>query len=461
MASSSAASRVRPIRTEAAAAGSGVAPILFTVARGVLLATLLAAPLAYGAVEAWAWAGIACLVLLTLLLWTAGSVARRVLKVAWSPLYVLAALLLSWGCIQYWTRWTLVPPATRESLLKLATDVILLFIATQLLADDFRPSLARWGFAVAVYAFALSLFAILQYSSSNGRIYWTTQSAGWVFGPYVNHNHYAGLMEMLIPVAAGHLLSRPERDPARPFLGFALLVPIASLLLSGSRGGLIALFAELLIFGSVLVVYGWQHNHQRYVAVLALAVTAAVATFFWLDFGKVSQRLATVFATPRSAEATMGARITMSRDALHIVRDYPWKGIGVGSFEDVYPRYQSFAADLNVVHAHDDYVEALAETGVVGGILMLAGLLIFLRRAFSQLRERLADESGWIQFGAAVGCCGLLVHSFADFNLHIPANAAWFCVCAVAAASGVAARRKTPRDGMGPTSASAGPPDQA
>jgi len=435
MASSSTASRVRPIRIEAGEAESGAVSIPFTLARAVLLAMLAAAPLAFGAVEAWAWAGIACLVLLALLLWTLGSLGKGVLKLVGSPLYLLAALFLFWGCIQYGAHWTLVPSATRESLLKLTTDVILLFLATQLLADDFHRSLARWGFAVAVYALALSLFAILQYSSGSGRIYWTTQSAGWVFGPYINHNHYAGLMEMLIPVAAGHLLSRSERDPARLFLGFALLVPIASLLLSGSRGGLIALFAELLIFGSVLVIYGWQGNRPRYVAALALAVTAAVVMFFWLDFGKVSQRLATVFATPRTAEATMSTRLTMSRDSLRILRDYPWKGIGMGSFEDVYPRYQSFAGDLNVVHAHDDYAEALAETGIVGGAMMLAALLVFLRRAFSRLRQRLEDDPGWIQFGAAVGCCGLMVHSFADFNLHIPANAAWFVVLAAVASA--------------------------
>jgi O-antigen ligase len=126
----------------------------------------------------------------------------------------------------------------------------------------------------------------------------------------------------------------------------------------------------------------------------------------------------------------------MSRDSLRILRDYPWKGIGLGSFEDVYPRYQSFAADLNVVHAHNDYAEALAESGIVGGLLLLAGLLTFLSRAFAHLRERLEDEPGWIQLGATVGCCGLLVHSFADFNLHIPANAAWFVVLLAIASAG-------------------------
>jgi len=68
----------------------------------------------------------------------------------------------------------------------------------------------------------------------------------------------------------------------------------------------------------------------------------------------------------------------------------------------------------------------------VGGALILAALVLFFRLAFGDLGERLTHEAGWLQLGAAFGCCGLLVHSFVDFNLHIPANAAWFVVCAAA-----------------------------
>ena len=78
-------------------------------------------------------------------------------------------------------------------------------------------------------------------------------------------------------------------------------------------------------------------------------------------------------------------------------------------------------------HAHNDYAEALAEAGLAGGALVLLALALFFRRAFADLRERLRREAGWVQVGAAVGCSGLLVHSLADFNFHIPANAAWFC----------------------------------
>ena len=74
-------------------------------------------------------------------------------------------------------------------------------------------------------------------------------------------------------------------------------------------------------------------------------------------------------------------------------------------------------------------LEAVAETGLPGVVMILMALVIFFRLAFRDIEERLRHERGWIQMGAAVGAVGLLVHSFVDFNLRIPANAAWFVVC--------------------------------
>ena len=102
----------------------------------------------------------------------------------------------------------------------------------------------------------------------------------------------------------------------------------------------------------------------------------------------------------------------------------------MGSFVTVYPPYQTEASDLITEHAHNDYVEALTETGLLGGVLILAALVLFIPIAFRNLDVQLKREQGWIQLGAAIACCGLLIHSFVDFNLHIPANAAWFAFCA-------------------------------
>jgi O-antigen ligase len=148
---------------------------------------------------------------------------------------------------------------------------------------------------------------------------------------------------------------------------------------------------------------------------------------------QIAERLATMADATHSPEVALADRLAPAKDSLRILRDHPWLGAGLGSFETVFPRYQSFPSDLTWDHAHNDYAEAIAETGIVGGALILFSLGLFFRLAFTNLREHLWHREGWLQIGAAVGCCGLLVHSFIDFNLHIPANAAWFVVCAAIA----------------------------
>jgi O-antigen ligase len=396
------------------------------------------------------------------------------------------------------------PIATRESLLKLATDLILFFMAAQFFGapaparstlaplgetvDPLQrvgerlggPPASPLGWTIVVYSFLLALFAIFQFFSSHGLIYWAVKSPGWTFGPYVNHNHYAGLMEMLIPIMVASVLtafrkprSLPPSDavsseasgqvprdlPARlavpayrqagasragresstsavaVFLGCVVLIPVVSVLLSGSRGGLISLAVEVLL-AAVLIFLRGPASARKITAVLgSSALFAAALLFVWIAPRQSLERLETVVDITHSPEVGLAERLIASRDSLRILRDHPWVGAGLGSFETVFHRYQSFPGDLTWDHAHNDYVEALAETGAAGGALIVFALGLFFWLAFGNLRERLKHRAGWIQFGAALGCCGLLVHSLGDFNLHIPANAAWFAVCAAIATS--------------------------
>jgi len=416
-------------------AGFHVEPRAFLGARVLLIATLLGAPLAFGAVQTWAWAAISISALLLLLLWAIGCVRQGVIRIAWSPLYVPAALFVLLGTAQLYGGLTLDAMGTRESLIKLVAYLIVFFLAGQLFAFASPRVWGALGLTVTLFAFALALFAILQFFSSGGSIYWTVKLrwGGYVFGPYINHNHYAGLMEMLIPIAAAFVLSSSESQSWRTLLRFSILVPVAALLLSGSRGGMIALLGEILILSAVVHKFSRTPGRKARATLVGVGIVAAALLFFWMDPGEVSQRLTTVAKLAQSPEATLGERTMVAIDSLRIWRDHPWLGTGLGSFETAYPRYRSFPGDAVYDHAHNDYAEALAETGLVGAGLMLGGLLLFLRLAFRQLAERLRNEVGWIQLGAALGCCGLLIHSLVDFNLHIPANAAWFAVSAAIA----------------------------
>jgi O-antigen ligase len=373
------------------------------------------------------------------MLWAAGSVIQPVLRVVWSPLCIVVSFFFFIGLIQLLGHFTLDPSGTRESLLKLVTDLIFFFVALQFWKITTPREWRRLGLAVAALAFSLSIFSILQFFSNPNLIYWSVRPrwGGWIFGPYVNHNHYAGLMEMLIPIAAGFLLSLHGHSPGRALLGFSILLSVASVLLSGSRGGFVALQVEVLVFLAVLARSGLLGRRRLLAVRVGLAIIGAALIFFWIDPGDAAEHLATVFERPsQQIEVDSRARAAVSKDALRLFGDHPLAGTGLGSFEAVYPQYQSFPSDNIWDHAHDDYAEVLAETGLVGGVLILASLVFFGPLAFRNLPDRLSGAPGWIQLGAAIGCCGLLVHSLVDFNLHVPANAAWFAVCAAWATCG-------------------------
>jgi len=410
---------------------------LLSVARVLLIVTLLAAPLDFGADNLLGSTALLILALLAFLLWMAASRQQRTLSVLWSPLYLPAALFLLLGLAQFSARLTHDPIATRETLFGLVTNLVFFFLAGQLFATASGQAWRRLGLTVAVYTSLMSLFAILQFLSSPGLIYWVIRpnQGGTVFGPYVNRDHYAGLMEMLIPIAAAYGLSPSGNRRARGLLAFALMLPVASLLLSGSRGGLLSLFAEILLLSTILLPRAPARNQRPVAVATGLGITAACVLFFWMAPHEILERLGSV-ANDRP-EVTMSYRLRMARDTVHIFQDYPWLGTGLGSFETVYTRYQSEATDLVADHAHNDYAEMLAETGLAGGTLVIIALVSFFRLAFRDLGSRLKPGPGLIQLGAALGCCGLLVHSFVDFNLHIPANAAWFATCVGLAVSPV------------------------
>ncbi len=419
------------------------------VARFGLLALLMAAPLAFGAVQPWAWGTMTVVASCLLLLWALGCVRAGRLTLLWSPLYVPGVALLVLAAVQLRFGLTRDEIGTREAVIKLATCLIIFFLAQHLFEEASPPVWRTAGIAIGVYLLAIAVFAILQAFAWPGLLYGVVKPRwdGYLFGPYVNHNHYAGLMEALLPLTTGSLLTLPEGHKWKPIGMFALLVGLSSVLLCGSRSGTLAALLELAMFLLIMAgrpapavgvlgcrgrapgapavgVLGWRGTP----ALFGLGVVMlAAALFAFLDAGGVRNRWTEAADSP---EAAAGARYSMTADALRIWRDEPVAGFGMGAFSAAYPRYQSWATDLAVDHAHNDYAEFLAETGAVGGAILIAGIALLLGCGFGGLSRRLAGPAGWMRTAGAIGCCGLLLHSFTDFNLHIPANAAWFSLAA-------------------------------
>jgi O-antigen ligase len=112
----------------------------------------------------------------------------------------------------------------------------------------------------------------------------------------------------------------------------------------------------------------------------------------------------------------------------------PVLGWGLGTFPTIYPSYRSFYTNLFVNEAHNDYAQALVETGLLGFGLMAWFLISVYRRGLPTSRRWEFKWDGALSLAALLGCTGILFHSFVDFNVQIPANAALFYVlCALAA----------------------------
>ena len=387
----------------------------YALIRASLIATLLAAPLAFGAVQEWAWGAMAVVAFLLLLFWSIAGVRQGSLKILWSPLYLPAGLFFLVGMVQFAGHLTMDPIATREALLKLSTDLILFFLAGQFFSapDSISARLSRSGtrsdtprtdgaggdilsasplrWTIVAYTFLLALFAIFQFFSSQGLIYWRVKSPGWTFGPYVNHNHYAGLMEMLIPLSVASVLPTLRKHASAAVLGCVILIPIASLLLSGSRGGFIGLLVEVLLAAVLVFLCGPRHARKVTALVGGTTLLAATLLFFWMAPRHIAERLVGIGSGTHPPEVELGDRLVAARDSLGIFRDHPWLGAGLGSFETAFPRYQSFPSDFRWDHAHNDYAEALAETGLAGGAAILSALGLFFWLAFRGVRSQ---ESG-------------------------------------------------------------------
>jgi len=281
----------------------------------------------------------------------------------------------------------------------------------------------------------VAAFAVLQGIAPNGKLYWIWQleQGGSIYGPYVNHNHYAGLMEMLLPfplvLAATHFT-----DGKRKLAVAAIAALMAgSIFLSGSRGGMLAFVAQMMVLGVLLI--GKREGSWKQPLMLGAFLALVIVFLVWMGSNELTQRLVSIHSEARE-EINGGVRLSIDRDCLRMLGKRPILGWGLGTFPIVYPEFRSFYSTFFVNQAHNDYLQLLVETGLTGFSIAICFLVLVFRQAAGKLRNWTETASGAMTMAALLGCVGILVHSFLDFNLQIPANAALFYVlCAVAASA--------------------------
>jgi O-antigen ligase len=415
---------------------------------------LLFGPLAFGAVEPWSIflmeAGSAAL----FLLWIVKQVLENEIRIRWNPLFLPIAAFGVLIVSQLVFRRTAYPHDTASLALLYFSYAMLCFLAAQALL---KGSQARTlALVFSLYGAALASFALIQGISSNGRLYWIRQPrmGGWIYGPYVNHNHYAGLMEMLVPIPLVLSLTKIASSRTRAAAAAVAAVMVGTIFLSGSRGGMLAIVAEIVILAVLLIK---QKQGLRTAIGIGVFLVIVVALLTWVGGAELSKRIAT--AGSSHAELSSDIRHNINRDGLKMFLKRPVLGWGLGTFPVVYPQFRTFYTNFFVNEAHNDYLQLLVEMGVLGFGTMLWFLITLYKRAIKKIGHWTSEISGAVALACVLGLSGILVHSAVDFNLQIPANAALFYVlCTIAASEPFAqaarkrrvARSKPPEEVLAP-----------
>jgi O-antigen ligase len=227
----------------------------------------------------------------------------------------------------------------------------------------------------------------------------------------------------------------------------AVVVLSGALFATLSRGAILGFLASLLFFIATAGTRRSQRGRALVVIVVAAVLSLVGLVAAW---DRIEDRFSDI------AEENRIVRPAVWADTMRVVRAYPVLGSGLGTFERSFPRYQSGYTAVRFEHAESDYLEVLAETGVLGATLAATTLVAFFSTAISAWRRRRGSLPVLLGLGGTTSCLAISVHGLTDFNLRIPANA--FLLAVVAGLTVVVLSRggRVGRSAAGP-----GMPDQA
>jgi len=432
-----------------------------------LIAILLVAfsPIAFGATERWARLVVHAAVCAMCAAWCFRAILRRKLAYVRSPLNPLIAMFFILACVQ------LVPlpgflagklaPATVHAatgtLPGAAADTAgtqstetggyqpqalrcissnraagraLLYqascyaIAFLVIINTYRRrgQVSRLLTAVVAAGFTVAMLGVLGRLAPNGKILWFRDPpAGAIpFGPFVNRNHFAGYLVMVVPIALGMMLATRNREK-KALLGFASAFMAAAVFASASRGGAFSLAAAAATFGLMMVS---SKAARKNLLPLALVGCVAAAGALVIGIGPLLARAGSLVGP----EAAREFRWPLWKDTVRMFGAFPIFGVGLGCFRSIFPAYKTFPAQLLFTHVENDYLHLMVEMGLAGFTVGMVFIGLILKNAFRSLRRKRSSYSRGLLIGLTAAAVGMLAHSLVDFNLHVPSNGLLFAM---------------------------------
>lgn len=429
-----------------------------------LLLVIVVTALAQGTVEPWSVLLMELMICLLALMWGIKAFIdcrfRLVIPPVIWPMVAFTVLGIAQSLVitdreGNWRSLSFDVEATRGTVIVLVFVILFGLMSATFLIN--RPRMfARF---LAIYGLVLAFLAVLQYFTDVHTLMWLRTVEGGSFGPFVNRNHFAGYMELLLPWAVVMVFARRGYPGEQFFYGFAAAWMGAAAVISLSRGGMISILTELLLLGifsrhltqdaiePAEDSQDWRPHPPTHSALInrwvrlglvASLIAAIILGVFWLGAEPVINRITTGNAdgkitppTVYNADQQGAGRVDTWRDTWKIIRANPIVGIGLGAFETAYPIYAKDDGQVGIVaQAHNDYLQVLADTGVIGGGILI-WYLIALCLAFNRGLKASDPFLVKVTVAGGVGLFGILVHSLFDFNLQLPSHALLFCLFSI------------------------------
>lgn len=429
--------------------------------RSVIVAILCLIPavsaLAYGGVDSLALGAMFLLIAIVAILWLADAARRGILVYSPNALQLPLIGLIMIAVVQLLpvrsdeatalvssvvaNTLSLDPYATRFFLIQLCLFSIFFAAALVYLPGGSRPKKIAIG--IIVFGSLLAFFGILQRLSMPEAIYGLRPTPQAIpFGPFVNQHHFAALMQMTSGLALGLLFGNGIARERKLIVAVAACIMGMAIVFTGSRGGLIGYLCvvSFAVAASFVRARG-RHREDPDASARGkrnLLVVTAAAGLVLLVLGSVlilggqESLLRGIGLQYAQTDVTSG-RLHFWSVAWQIFLQHPVIGAGFDSFGVAFTRFDTWNGFYRVERAHNDYLQMLADGGIVGLACVISFVGLFVKKgisAISNQRDRLLRS---IVTGAFAGCLGILIHSFFDFPLRTPANALFFLLLVVLA----------------------------
>lgn len=337
---------------------------------------------------------------------------------------------------------SLVPGATEAAWLAML-PALAVFLVTVGLREDMLKRAVYLFLAMAAFQAMLSL---MQFGGGwGGGFRLNPNDIGRSIGTYANRNHLAGLLEMALPIALGLLAAKIGRGGGTPrYAGRGWMRRMGQSLMNLPRPNQAMLFVALFI----LLLLGLIFTRSRSGVAMGMIGIFLSALFFGRHIGGArSASMAALFgAIGLALAAIIGLAPVLGRFSVEdALADARWPiyasslaaswgffpfGSGLGTFPDVYWRFQPDSIADFVNHAHNDYIEFVFEGGLPALVVLVMFLSMYAMRWRALLRHEQWGTLNFMQVGAGIGLLLMALHSLTDFNLHIPANAVYFALLA-------------------------------